>query len=200
MKKVISMIIVISLILVPNGFAFASEINHEHNCSGLCDNDILNDMQAGTNGYIDYKQEVTVIVDNYFEFLRYPKNPDYKYTFVINEIEPLNTRAVCYMCGRSSLGTASYLEETNTRLRACPSNAYFANDVFMEWTTFRYELCSACGYESEPWESGISYTAQCKNDNTPADGGDWIVKYEYTQSAGYDLHQSLRWWTEYSEI
>ena len=42
--------------------------------------------------------------------------------------------------------------------------------------------------------------ADCLNGNVPWHGGSWEEKYEYTQSVCYNLHQSLRWWTEYSYL
>lgn len=144
---------------------------------------------------IALKEEIVVEVSNEEEFLSYPKNLNYKYRFIITS--PSLTRAVCYMCGRPNMGTVLDKRQVGAQSIMCPTNNW-GNDIFMTWDTYTNERCTACGYESEPWYSQTTYTAQCLNGNQALGGKDWVVKYEYTQSAGYNLHQSLRWWTEKS--
>lgn len=178
MKKFICMFLsttVLSLTLMSN-MVFAEEIKEGH--------------------LHKWEKEVIVEVNSEEEFLCYPKNPNYKYTFIISN--PQQRRAVCYNCGRPNMSTVTYKEEANIYAKTCPTDGHWGNDIFTEWDNYTYERCTACNYQSEHWFSQTTYSAKCLNGDNPWDGGDWVVKYEYTQSAGYNLHQSLRWWTEYS--
>lgn len=152
--------------------------------------------ETHNNSLPRWEKEVIVEVNSEEEFLRYPKNPNYKYIFIIST--PSQTRAVCYNCGRPNMSTVTYKEEENIYPKSCPTDGHYGNDIFIPWNNYTYERCTACSYQSEPWYSQTTYTATCRNGDKPWNGGDWVVKYEYTQSAGYNLHQSLRWWTQYS--
>ena len=145
------------------------------------------------------QEEVVVEVDSKEEFFRYPKNPNYRYIFIINE--PSITRTVCYMCGSPNMGTVTYREQIGGEAHMCPTCHEGNNDIFSTYRDYSYERCNACGYQSDPWPTNIiTYAADCLNGDMPWHGRSWEVKYEYTQSAGYNLHQSLRWWTEYSYL
>lgn len=190
-KKIFSLIIVasfLSVVILPK-MVYAEEKecseNHVH----------MSAYNSGEN--IEWIQEVTVEVSSEEEFLKYPKNPNYKYTFVITS--PSLTRAICYNCGRPNMSTVTYKEQATVEAKMCPTNNW-GNDIFASWNNYSYERCTACGFEGETWLAQITYTATCLNGDNPVGGGDWVVSYDFTQNAGYNPHQSLRWWTEYSYI
>lgn len=147
---------------------------------------------------MEWEQEVIVEIDSIEAFFKYPKNPNYKYTFIIDK--PSLGRSVCYMCRRPNMSTLTEIEQSTTTPKACPTDGHWGNDIFASWNNYTYDRCTACGYKSEPQFTKVTYTATCLNGDAPWDGGDWEVRYEYTQSAGYNLHQSLRWWTEGSYL
>lgn len=194
-KKALNIILCV-LILVTTGLSnvvFAAE--NVGSCEESCNHNHEIEYCEGQD--ITWEKEVVVEVNSEEDFLNYPKNPNYKYTFIIES--PAKTRAVCYMCGRPNMGTVTYKTQHSAVAKMCPSNNW-GNDIFMSWNNYTYERCTACSYRSEAWLSQVTYTAQCLNGDTDLYGADWVVKYEYTQSAGYNPHQSLRWWTEYSYI
>lgn len=168
--------------------------------------EIVNDcgQSCGHDHYTDYIEdqenvwgkEVIIEVNSEEEFLLYPKNPNYRYTFTITR--PSLTRAVCYMCGKSTMGTVTNIVQASGKAIACPTDGHNGNDIFSSWNHYMYERCTSCGYKGSTWLSQTTYTATCLNGDTPPNGGDWVVRYEYTQSTGYNLHQSLRWWTQFS--
>ena len=162
---------------------------------GYCENTAHFDLPQGHSRNPDRK---VVFINSQNDFLAYPKDPDTLYRFVINE--NLSTRAICYRCGRPNLGTVTIKEQYSARLKQCPLVPGGHDDVFSTWHSNTYERCTSCGYQSEPYNFTVSWTAQCLNGDNPWYGGEWIVKYEYTQSAGYNLHQSLRYWQYYSFI
>lgn len=147
----------------------------------------------------EWEKEVIVEVANEEETLNYPMNPKYRYTFVW--YTPSKSRAVCYSCGASAMGTVTRKSEWGIDDKECALawGAGLYNDLFFTWYHYQRERCTSCGYSSEEWLDRISYTAECRNgDNPPS--GQWEVREEYTPKAGYDPHQSLRWWLYKEQI
>jgi hypothetical protein len=66
--------------------------------------------------------------------------------------------------------TVSYAEQSSAIAKMCPIEQW-GNDIFMSWDKMTYERCTACSYQSSPWLSQVTYTAQCLNDN--------VDKYTY---------------------
>lgn len=164
-------------------------------CKDTCTH--FHDINNDSFEEVVWEDELIVEVESEEEFFEYEKNPNYKYTFIITTSS--KARAICYNCGRPNMSTVTTREQYNAQAKVCPTMQW-GNDIFSTWKDYTYERCTACSYKSESWESQTTYTATCLNGDAYWNGGDWPVKYEYTQAAGYNLHQSLRWWTQYSQI
>lgn len=177
--------VLVAVSALPN-LAFAAEVTNANPAS-------YNESQQTI-----WEKEVVVEVSSEEEFLRYPKNPNFRYTFIFTS--PSSTRAVCYMCGRPNMSTMTYKDQASGLSKACPTDGGWGTDMFYSWNNYTYERCTACGYKGSEWLSQVTYTAQCRNGDSSWDGEDWVVRYEYTQSNGYNLHQSLRYWTEGSQL
>jgi len=67
------------------------------------------DHEAEYVSKFEFEKEVVVEVASEKKALSYPRNPNYKYTFIIqSSIAP---RAICYMCGGPGLGLATIKEQ-----------------------------------------------------------------------------------------
>lgn len=167
MKKTISLVLVIMIIMLFPGMAYAHathSIVHKHE-------DV-------------FEKEVTIEVNNEEEFLGYTLNPNYKYTFIIQS--PQAPRAVCYMCGRSTMGVVKIKDQGTTYTVGCPWNQ-LQPDVFITWFNYEAERCTACGYQSSPWRVVDTYTAEHGRDV-------YEVRVEWTREGGYDLHNVYDYW------
>lgn len=119
-----------------------------------------------------------------------------RFFYVFDSFQPL--RAICYECGSPNMGLGSGVSNSMNQPHTCPTSP-MGWDIFKTYDHYSFEYCAACGYVSDSWVSYRTYAAECRTGNTPSDGEDWEVRYEYTQANGYDLHQSLRYWLYESE-
>lgn len=190
-KRLISIIggIALFVALITSNVVFASETmdtcaEHIHYTGELFE---ANDLEY------TQKEELVIEVASEAETFTYPIDPNYRYTFVWST--PSLARAVCYNCGKSTMSTVTRKSEWGTDYLQCPLSygAGLENDYFTTWYHYMRERCTACGYNSEEWFDRKSYTAICSNYD-PMYTQVWEVREEYTMAAGYDPHQSLRWW------
>lgn len=151
---------------------------------------------VATNGmFPTYIGEKTVEVDTHEDFLNYPKDMRYKYTFIIKNppvAQPRNS--ICYRCGQQSLTMSNYeRKEAERKPLHCP----YSEDIIDHFTTWRntYDLsCGSCGYR-ETIHMPPDYTAYCLNPDYP-----WLfmrtitVKPEWTKAQGYEDHQCWETW------
>lgn len=185
--SIILVLAILTIFLLGNQVV-ASESTHE--CSHECLHDIC---RLSTFSDYTWEKEIVVEVNNEAETFTYPKNPNYRYIFVW--FTPSQTRAVCYNCGVSAMGTVTRKVQWGLDYLECPLawGAGMSNDFFSTYHHYTRERCTACGYQSQEWLDRLSYTAWCSNEDNPIIG-EWEVREEYTPAAGYNPHQSLRWW------
>ena len=157
------------------------------NMDGIMENAAAEEILTG--GKIE---EFIIEVENEEETFSYPKNPNYRYTFIWSE--PSNTRAVCYMCHYSTMSTVTRKSQYGCDYKQCPLafGAGLANDIFNTWDHYRWEKCTHCGYESDEWFDRRSYTAICSNDD-PFYSPEWVVVEDYDPEQ-HNVHQNLNWW------
>ncbi len=136
-KKTLSVILatVLLVVIALPDMVFATE--NTNDCTSSCDHDHDTDYIEGQE--ITWEQEVIVEVSSEEEFLLYPKNPNYKYTFVITR--PSLTRAVCYNCGKSAMSTVTYKEQASGSARMCPIIKNGFSDLLCSWNNNSYERC-----------------------------------------------------------
>lgn len=180
MKKIVSCIIFLSMIFSLACTVSAAELHASHDdySTKIWEKEII--------------VEVTCEEDTY----TYPMNPNYRYTFIW--VSPSKTRAVCWSCGRSTMGISNVKRQYDSDGKPCPiAPAGLYSDIFNEWHTYTCEKCTSCGAQGEYLNSSnpvVSYTARCYNDDNPSENGEWEVKAEYTMANGYNPHQCLSWW------
>lgn len=182
-----------------NGFLVFSDVVLASDATHDCEECNISSHDIDAADDYEWEKEVTVEL-NGEEVYTYPKNPNYRYTFIWTT--PSKARAVCYMCGMSAMSTVNRMSQYSCIDRACPiALAGLYNDYYNTWHTRTYERCTACGYESEGFNLRVTYTSFCRNGDNRIENGEeveWEVREEYTMANGYDLHQSLRWWLYYS--
>ena len=149
---------------------------------------------------ISGKEEKYVQIESMEEFYNYKKDYDkYIYHFIIENTS--NKRAVCYMCGSSTMSTVNDIRQYSNTGRMCPHSYPFGNlDSFLTYYKWEYERCTSCGYKSSEWDTGIRiYEAECYNGGINSLNGtnSFPVSSEYTFSDGYDPHFMLSWWLNY---
>ena len=140
----------------------------------------------------EQKEELVIEVENEIETFSYPKNPNYRYTFIWTT--PSLSRAVCYECGRSTMSTVNRKSQYAYDCLECPL-AYgpgLQNDDFITWDYYKRERCTACGYQSAEWYDRRSYTAICNNGD-PMYSPEWSMLENYDPTRD-DPHQNLNWW------
>lgn len=138
-----------------------------------------------------FEKEVVVEVSSEEEFLNYPMNPDYKYTFLFPV--DVKRRTICYNCGQPYLGLGTEREQSTTITVGCPGNQY-APDIFYTWNNWNVERCTACGMSNRISKKADTYSSWCYDMQR-----DWEVKKSYTLAGGYDLHQVYDYWVNPSD-
>lgn len=175
MKKIAMMLIALAAIVSISFASFAHEhdgITHEHEVT-----------------IIDqFEKEITVEVSSEEEFLNYPKNPNYKYTFLFPVDE--RTKAICYNCGLPYLGLGTVREQSTTVTVGCPTNQ-LSPDIFMTWNNWHAERCTACGMQNRISQLEDTYSSRCYDT-----GQEWEVKKSYTLAGGYEIHQVYDYWID----
>lgn len=139
-------------------------------------------------------REITVEVDTYEDFLNYPKNPEYKYTFEIKRppvAQPRNS--ICYRCGKQTLTMNNYRTyEKNRAANGCPFNPYVI-DHFTTWGN-SYDLsCGSCGYR-ETINQADTYTAYCLNSEGAGFMRTFEVRRDWTLAGGHEVHECWSTW------
>ncbi len=179
MKKIFSLLFAMCFILssVPfNSFAdshdFCLEDGHNHK----------NEFTYVTN----FEKEVTVELKSEKDILTYPRNPNYKYTFIIQD--RINKRAICHKCGRGTLGTAKVQDQKSKLAKPCPISQWYT-DFMDTWENFRVERCTSCGYSVRIATLADTYTSTCNSG-----GGTYIVVKGHDMAHGYDIHESYDYW------
>ncbi len=151
-------------------------------CTDNCEN-----ANFKTNN-VNNREEIIISIDNENDYLNYSLNHNYRYTFISEN----SLKAVCYMCGSSTMGTITERSQYGDTSRQCPNGGLYLDD-FLTWDIYARERCTACGYKSDRWYLRREYSAICGNGDNPWNG-EWVVREEYTPAAGYNTHQSLNWW------
>lgn len=189
-KKIISIMVVLTLTLMTNSIVFAEETCNIHNEKmGCCE---FHCEDSDEYVVLSDKPQITVEVSSEEEMENYPRDPQYRYKFIIPE--PVKARAVCYMCGKSTMSTAKVKEEQISIVaRCCPLNQWGVLDHFITDDNYRVERCTSCGYEAKIEELGYTYRAICRNTDIP-DEQEWEVREEWHMSDGYDIHQVYDYW------
>lgn len=136
--------------------------------------------------------EMIVEVESEEDIHSYPKNPNYRYTFIW--VTPSNTRAVCYNCGKATMSVVNRKSQYGSDYKQCPLSfgAGLSNDDFYTWDHYSYERCTACGYRSEEWYVRRSYSVYCNN-YAPGSQIEWQIVDNYVYGV-HDIHQDLSWW------
>ena len=190
MKKIYSIILIVIFSMIWSSIAFAQTSNHVHDgeyncCQNIEDGDIIHSV-------VPNKPQIIVEVSSEEEMMNYSRNSEYRYKFII--AEPIVSRAVCYMCGRATMGTATVKEEEWAVVaRSCPLNQWGVLDHFITDNNYRIERCTACGYEAIIQQLGYTYRAICRNTDIP-DEMEWEVREGWYMSDGYDIHQVYDYW------
>lgn len=182
MKKIFSLLFAMCFILsiVPfSSFAdshdFCLENGHNH--------------KNGFTYVTNFEKEVTVELKSEKDILTYPRNPNYRYTFIIPD--RINKRAICHKCGRGTLGTAKVQDQIGRLPRVCPTTK-FHSDAMNTWGHYRVERCISCGYSVRIATLAETYTASCGALRPDAD--EFIVVKGHDPSKGYDTHESYDYW------
>lgn len=178
-KKIFSLLFAMCFIfsIVPfssfaDGHYFCLESGHNHK----------NEFAYVTN----FEKEITVELKNEKDFFTYPRNPNYKYTFIIQS--PISTRAICHKCGRGTLGLARVQEQKSKLIRACPVSQW-GSDYMDTWANYDVERCTSCGYSVIAYTRADTYTSTCKSS-----GGNYTVVKGHDMAHGYDIHESYDYW------
>ncbi len=150
------------------------------------------EVVSWTSSNFDEREELIIEVENEAETYTYPKDPNYRYTFIW--ITPSLSRAICYECGRSTMSTVTRKSQYGGDYLECPLayGAGLANDMFCTWDYYKRERCTSCGYQSAEWYDRRSYTAICSNGD-PMYSPEWTMAENYSPNL-HDPHQNLNWW------
>lgn len=183
MKKIFSLLFAMCFILsiVP----FSSFADSHDSCLENGHNH-KNEFTYVTN----FEKEVTVELKSEKDILTYPRNPNYRYTFIIPD--RINKRAICHKCGRGTLGTAKVQDQIDTLKRACPTADFFS-DFMLTWGNYRVERCISCGYSVRIATLANTYTATCSANPDPLAEPYTVVK-GHDSDHGYDTHESYDYW------
>lgn len=162
---------------------FGQDVDFDSSGIGIT---VCNDHDHEAEYVSEFEKEVVVEVASEEEALSYPRNLNYKYTFIIQR--SIESRAICYMCGRPGLGLAKTKEQGDKRIRQCPINGW-GSDHMDTWWNYEVERCTSCGFSIKVKRLDDTYTATCYNG-----GGDYEVRKGWNMQNGYDIHQSYDYW------
>lgn len=185
MKRAVGIFLSIIMVMSFSGVAFAHDVR-----SDVCTHSDFCTHQVVDEGF-EYEKEVVVEVRSEEEMLRYPRNLNYRYTFIIPI--PQATRAVCYMCGRSTMGLANVREEWSRVAKSCPMNQWGDLDHFMTDKNYQVERCTACGYRVKVKDYANTYRSLCRNSGM-YDDIEYEVRPEWYMSNGHDIHEVYVYW------
>ena len=184
MKKIFSLLFAMCFILsiVP----FSSFADTHDSCLENGHNH-KNEFTYVTN----FEKEVTVELKSEKDILTYPRNPNYRYTFIISD--RINKRAICHKCGRGTLGTAKVQDQKDKVVRGCPIAGPSYLDHMDIWGNYRVERCISCGYSVRIATLADTYTATCFS-NPDVDAKVFTVIKGHDPSKGYNDHESYDYW------
>ncbi|MEW8994172.1 hypothetical protein [Clostridium sp.] len=186
MKKYFSLLIISILCFAMSPITvFGQDVDSDSSGIGIT---VCNDHghEAEYVSKSEFKKEVVIEVASEEEALSYPRDPNYKYTFIIQS--SIASRAVCYICGRPSLGLATTKEQGDKKVRQCPINGW-GSDHMDIWCNYEVERCTSCGFSTKIKRLADTYTATCFNG-----AGEYEVRKGWNMTNGYDIHQSYDYW------
>jgi len=144
-----SVAVLLVAMVFPTNFALASEVkencdtrcNHDHNIGN--DDNLLAEYKQ--NKIDDDREEIIVEVKSEEEYLNYPVDPKYKYTFIITQPSP--SKSLCSRCLRPNMTLVSTVNEDSRVPRRCPIQQEGV-DHYITDKCISYEKCYSCGYQS----------------------------------------------------
>lgn len=137
---------------------------------------------------IDFEKKVTVELDSMEEFRNYPRNPNYRYRFLIRILN--KSRGMCWNCGTQTLET--YLEVDHIdrdNFLPCPNNPDRWNDTFSTFENYNLQKCTRCGIVESREYIGLTYESFCANV-----GELFEVREEWGPGSGLDMHYWYSYW------
>lgn len=102
------------ILVILASFLFSNQVlayDSTHDCT-----DCAYHLMSASN--YTWEKEVVVEAQNESETFTYPRNPNYRYTFVW--FTPSQSRAVCYNCGASAMGTVTRKSQWGCDDIQCP--------------------------------------------------------------------------------
>ena len=147
---------------------------------------------ANSANYIDNSSRIEMVFSSEAErdaFVHSDQyDPSARYLFVIESSESVTTRAVCYFCGKNTMGIATMEEDYGAAGITCPYDP-LCPDSMEKYRVFKAERCAACGNYVEINFIRWRYVVNCT-----ITGGQFDVIPGATMEQGYDAHECLPGW------
>lgn len=146
---------------------------------------------AHANESIDFEKKVTVELDSMEEFRNYPRNPNYRYRFLIRVLN--KSRGMCWNCGTQTLENYLEINEIDRSFGLpCPIDLNRLNDTFTTLENYNLQKCTRCGIIESREYIGLTYQSFCANS-----GEYYEVREEWGPNTGDDMHKWYSYWQHF---